>query len=145
MSISLSTTEKKEKRRLELQSQVLQTKIIEATVVKNLYVMRKNLGIREQDVWLLRIALLNNVPSSEIKNFQFSKTGDLEIGGDHEPTTPSVAKKISSRAEILDRASRGEGQKNWQKDKERAREHRQRSHFAQRAQDNQKATQKAEA
>lgn len=106
MNIELNAAEKKERKRLELQSQVLQTKIIEASVVKDLYVMRKNLGIREQDVWLLRIALLNNVPSSEIKNFQFSKTGDLETGEKHEPTTPSVAKKISSgRArEILGRA-----------------------------------------
>ena len=43
---------------------------------------------REQDAWLLKFALIYGIPVTKIKDFKFTKDGEVLVGDDHESTAP---------------------------------------------------------
>jgi hypothetical protein len=96
MEIQLEEYEKRQKKSLEQQHRLFQEKVFEWRVISDLFALRLRLGIREQDVWLQRLALLNNIPSSKIKTFRFSSTGDI-VGGEDEPVASSTYAKVGSK------------------------------------------------
>jgi len=96
MKITLDQKELKTKARLTMQHDILQAKIVEAGIFKELLVMRSALGIREQDEWLMRLAIINGIPSEKIKDFQFTNDGHIEVGGDHEPTVAGPDAEVGS-------------------------------------------------
>jgi hypothetical protein len=91
-----------EEERIDQQGLIMLDKIAlsdinQAYRVRDLLFLRRMLVSREQDAWLLRFALVHEIPTSKIKDFQFTKQGEVLVGDDHESTTSIRNEEVGSR------------------------------------------------
>lgn len=94
MLIKLTEEEHRDQQSLIILDKTALNDISQAYRIRDLLILNRVLVAREQDAWLLRFALVHRIPMSKIKDFQFTKHGEVLIGDDNESIAPIRHEKV---------------------------------------------------